>query len=79
MKLRLYSTTMAEREIKSEDEWNGAFTLDGYFLRVHIKTVKTYYDRNNPRTWPLIKSLVQTESGTDCRRSKIIPAFLAYG
>jgi hypothetical protein len=76
MRLRLSNATMTELlEIKPSSEWKGAFTMDGYFMRVHIKTV---YDRNDPRTWPLIKSLIQTETGTDHRRSKVLPAFLAY-
>jgi hypothetical protein len=69
---------MTEIEIKPSYQWKGAFTMNGYFLRVHIKTVKTDYDRNEPRTWPFIKSLIQTETGTDHRKSKLVPAFLAY-
>ncbi|KAH6633282.1 hypothetical protein C7974DRAFT_452559 [Boeremia exigua] len=58
--------------------WRGPFSWDGLFLRVHIKTVKTDYDAEDPLTWPLIKDVVQTEANYDYRQTKSVPRFLAY-
>ncbi|KNG45880.1 hypothetical protein DDE82_003838 [Stemphylium lycopersici] len=64
--------------IKPSKRWEGAVTWDGYFLRMHIKTVMASYDRNDPRTWPTIDSLTQTDNGSDYRHMRTPPAFLAY-
>ncbi|KAJ4347429.1 hypothetical protein N0V95_005431 [Ascochyta clinopodiicola] len=58
--------------------WRGPFSWDGLLLRLHIKTIKQDYDAEDPRTWPLIKEVVQTEVNYDYRQTKSAPRFLAY-
>ncbi|KAL1604277.1 hypothetical protein SLS59_004072 [Nothophoma quercina] len=58
--------------------WRGPFSWDGLLLRLHIRTVKLDYDAEDPRTWPLIKDVIQTEVNCDYRQTKPAPRFLAY-
>ena len=58
--------------------WRGPFSWNGLLLRLHIRTVKLDYDAEDPRTWPLIKDVVQTEVNYDYRQTKPAPRFLAY-
>jgi hypothetical protein len=45
---------------------------------MHVKTIKQDYDCNDPRTWPLILDIYNTENGTNYKKSKTLPAKLAY-
>lgn len=58
--------------------WRGPFSWDGLLLRLHIRTIQYDYDAEDPRTWPLIKDVVQTEVNYDYRQTKPAPRFLAY-
>lgn len=58
--------------------WRGPFSWDGLLLRLHIRTIQHDYDAEDPRTWPLIKDVVQTEVNYDYRQTKPAPRFLAY-
>jgi hypothetical protein len=69
---------MSDLEIKPSTTWTGDFTWDELFLRMHIKTVVKDYDPNDPRTWPLIQDVDQTENGLDYRKSKTAPQLLGY-
>ncbi|KAL1801625.1 hypothetical protein ACET3X_001967 [Alternaria dauci] len=64
--------------IKPQWNWDGDFTWDGYFLRMHIKTINPTYDANSPHTWPLIRQVVATGDGADYSGSKFPPQYLAY-
>jgi hypothetical protein len=69
---------MSSSDITPGENWTGPFTWDGHFMRLHIKTVKHDYDADNPRTWPLIKDLTQTDNGSNYKKSRTPPARLAY-
>ena len=69
---------MSDKDIEPCGTWNGDFSWDGYFMRMHMKTVTQQYDMYNPRTWPLIRHVVATENGVDYRKSKIPPEYLVY-
>ncbi|KAJ4989521.1 hypothetical protein SVAN01_05056 [Stagonosporopsis vannaccii] len=43
-----------------------------------LETVKEDYDAEDPRTWPLIKDVVQTEVSYYYRQTKPALRFLAY-
>ncbi|KAI4607948.1 hypothetical protein J4E80_009344 [Alternaria sp. BMP 0032] len=69
---------MSEKDIEPCGTWNGNFSWDGYFMRMHMKTVTQQYDMYNPRTWPLVRHVVATENGFDYRKSKVPPEYLVY-
>ncbi|UPX15241.1 uncharacterized protein EKO05_0005697 [Ascochyta rabiei] len=69
---------MADIDCEDLAVWRGPFSWDGLLLRLHIRTVIQDYDAEDPRTWPLIKDVVQTEVNYDYRQTKHAPRFLAY-
>ena len=69
---------MTDSDLTPSSTWTGDFTSDGLFLRKHIKTVKHDYNQQDPRTWPLIREISSTDNGIDYRKSRSVPAFLAY-
>ncbi|XPS92127.1 hypothetical protein M3J09_001533 [Ascochyta lentis] len=74
----MLSSDMADTNSEDLAVWRGPFSWDGLLLRLHIRTVKQDYDAEDPRTWPLIKDVVQTEVNYDYRQTKPAPRFLAY-
>jgi hypothetical protein len=69
--------------VEPRGDWRGAFTWDGYFMRMRMSTVtrkycQCTYDIYNPRTWPLIAWVGAGDSGADYRKSKIPPRYVAY-
>ncbi|KAI4949602.1 hypothetical protein J4E91_005342 [Alternaria rosae] len=69
---------MSDKDIEPCGVWSGDFTWDGYFMRMHMKTVNREYDMFNPRTWPLVSQVVATENKIDYRKSKVPPEYLVY-
>jgi len=69
---------MSDKDIEPCGVWSGDFTWDGYFMRMHMKTVTQQYDMYNPRTWPLVSQVIATENNSDYRKSKVPPEYLAY-
>lgn len=69
---------MAPIDLIPSGEWTDPFTWDGLFIRMHIRAVKLDYDATNPQTWPLIKDLTQTDNGSNYKKSKTPPPWLAY-
>lgn len=69
---------MSNEDTKPYGDWNGDFTWDGHFLRMHIKTVTQKYDMEDPRTWPLVHGVVATGDGVDHRKTKLPPQYMVY-
>lgn len=69
---------MSNEDTKPCGDWNGDFTWDGHFLRMHIKTVTQKYDMEDPRTWPLVHGVVATGDGVDHRKTKLPPQYMVY-
>ncbi|KAI4624593.1 hypothetical protein J4E83_004269 [Alternaria metachromatica] len=76
--LYLNSPKMVSKDIEPCGSWSGDFTWDGYFMRMHMKTVTRKYDMHDPRTWPLVRATISTETGIDYGRSKVPPEYLVY-
>ncbi|KAI4658160.1 uncharacterized protein J4E79_007142 [Alternaria viburni] len=69
---------MSDKNIEPCGTWNGDFSWDGYFMRMHMKTVTQTYDMYNPSTWPLVSQIAATENNFNYRKSKIPPEYLVY-
>ena len=69
---------MSDKDIEPCGVWDSDFSWDGYFLRMHMKTVTQQYDMYNPRTWPLVSQVMATENNSDYRKSKVPPEYLVY-
>ncbi|KAI4645923.1 hypothetical protein J4E93_005502 [Alternaria ventricosa] len=69
---------MGDKDIEPCGVWSGDFSWDGYFMRMHMKTVTQQYDMYNPRTWPLVSQVIATENNSDYRKSKVPPEYLVY-
>jgi hypothetical protein len=69
---------MSKKNIEPCGSWDGDFTWDGYFMRMHMKIVTQKYDMYDPRTWPLLSQVVATENGTEYTKSKLPPEFMVY-
>ncbi|CAN9082203.1 unnamed protein product [Alternaria alternata] len=64
---------MSNKNIVPCVNWDGGFPWEGYSLRYDITTAILEYEKDNPRTWPLIRDAVTTEC-----RSTVPPKYLAY-
>lgn len=69
---------MGSKDVEPCGDWKGDFTYDGYFMRMHVKTVTQSYNMLDPSTWPLVRSLYATDNNTDNSWSKVLPEYLAY-
>ncbi|KAI4677196.1 uncharacterized protein J4E88_007004 [Alternaria novae-zelandiae] len=69
---------MSDKDIEPCGVWDGDFSWDGYFMRMHMKTVTQTYDMYNPSTWLLVRQVLATENKFDYRKSKVPPEYLVY-
>ncbi|CAI9637308.1 unnamed protein product [Alternaria burnsii] len=66
------------KNIEPRVSWDGDFTWDGHFLRMHIETVTPGYNINNPITWPLIRKVIATGTQADHSKTTVPPQWLVY-
>jgi len=65
-------------EISPSSDWTGIYSWDSHLLRLHITMVKPDYDRDDPRTWPLIKNVCRTERELEIMKEEFPAVRLAY-